>query len=116
MGITNNHILKIDDADLDWTATHGRSTALFVALKEAPSRIFSGAQKSNVIQCILSYLAADRIPIVQNGVRSCAFLFVHCIAPKPLKHSSNDVKQLVAVVSSFVSKSIVDKPPTIEAG
>ena len=144
--ITNNHILKIDDADLDWTVRHGRSTALFVALKEAPWRIFSGAQKSNVIQCILSYLAADRIPIVQNGVRSCAFLFIHCIAPKPpkhtresdddlsdeapqaippelivpfaktLKHSSNDVKQLVAVVSSFVSKSIVDKRPTIEAG
>ena len=144
--IMNNHILAGDDVDLDWTVRHGRSTALFVALKETPSRIFSGSNKQKVVQAILSYLAADRIPIVQNGVRSCAFLFTHCIKPVPpkhkgdeqdgliemspqeipseligpfsktLKHNSNDVKQLVAVVSSYLAKSIFDKKPTVADG
>ena len=144
--IMNNHILAGDDVDLDWTVRHGRSTALFVALKETPSRIFSGSNKQKVVQAILSYLAADRIPIVQNGVRSCAFLFTHCIKPAPpkhkgdeqdgliemspqeipseligpfsktLKHNSNDVKQLVAVVSSYLAKSIFDKKPTVADG
>ena len=40
------------------------------------------------------------------------------IAPfsKTLKHNSNDVKQLVAVVSSYLAKSIVDKKPTVADG
>ena len=144
--IMNNHILAADDVDYDWTIRHGRSTALFVALKEAPSRIYDNDNKQKVIQAILSYLAADRIPIVQNGVRSCAYLFSHCIKPsapkhvregnehetelapqdippeligpfcKTLKHSSNDVKQLVAVVSSYLAKLIADKKPTLADG
>lgn len=144
--VMNNHILAEDDADLDWTVRHGRSTALFVALKEAPSRIFDSSNKEKVVKSILSYLAADRIPIVQNGVRACAFLFSHCIKPmgpkhirentedevekiiqdipselivpfsKTLKHTSNDVKQLVAVVSSYLAKAIADKPPTLKDG
>ena len=147
--VMSNHILAADDVGMDWTVRHGRSTALFVALKETPWRIFSENRKQKVIQNILSYLAADRIPIVQNGVRSCGYLFRHCIAPmlpkhlreeqsgdedifdltpqgipqeligpfaKMLKHGSNDVKQLVAVVSSFIAKSIADKKPTMSEG
>ena len=144
--VMNNHILAPDDVDLDWTIRHGRSTALFVAIKEMPWRIVSGNQKQKVIQSILSYLVADRIPIVQNGIRSCAFFIKHCIKPtlpkylregeddlfdtnpqeipleligpfvKTLKHSSNDVKQLAAVVSSFIAKTICDRKPTIAEG
>jgi len=33
-----------------------------------------------------------------------------------LKHSSNDVKQLVAVVSSYLAKAIADKKPTLKDG
>merc|ERR1719361_580750 len=144
--VMNNHILAPDDVDLDWTIRHGRSTALFVAMKEAPWKIVSGNRMQKVVQLILSYLSADRIPIVQNGVRTCAFLFRHCIKPtlpkylredqensfdikpqdipidligpfvKTLKHSSNDVKQLAAVVSAFLAKSIFDRKPTISDG
>ena len=35
---------------------------------------------------------------------------------KTLKHTSNDVKQLVAVVSSYLAKAIADKPPTLKGG
>ena len=35
---------------------------------------------------------------------------------KTLKHSSNDVKQLVAVVSSYLAKAIADKKPTLKDG
>merc|ERR1719510_244629 len=56
--VMNNHILASDDVSLDWTVRHGRSTALFVALKETPARIFDENRKSKVIRTILSYLAA----------------------------------------------------------
>ena len=151
--VMNNHILASDDVSLDWTVRHGRSTALFVALKETPARIFIENRKSKVIRTILSYLAADRIPIVQNGLRACGYLFRHCIVPtvpkyvrdetedsskdgnkevfdltpqvipqeligpfaKMINHGSNDIKQLVAVISSFLAKSVAERKPSVAA-
>lgn len=54
---------------------HGRSAALFVALKEAPGSLYSGKNKERVCKVILSYLAADRVQIAMNGVRACGYLF-----------------------------------------
>ena len=54
---------------------HGRSAALFVALKEAPSTIYTEKDKDRVCKVILSYLAADRTQIAMNGVRACGYLF-----------------------------------------
>lgn len=54
---------------------HGRSAALFVALKESPTTIYNSKEKDRVCAVILSYLSADRVQIVMNGVRACGYLF-----------------------------------------
>lgn len=59
----------------DWMLRHGRSAALFVALKEAPSVVYNSKEKERVCKVILSYLAADRTQIAMNGVRACGYLF-----------------------------------------
>ena len=121
-----DHILVDDATGLDWTLRHGRSTAMFVALKIAPERVYdvSDDRKRRVINVLKSHLAADRVPIAQNGVRSCGYLFrflikrgdplpVDLIGPfsKAMNHASNDVKQLLAIVSTFIAKSTKDVLP-----
>ena len=54
---------------------HGRSAALFVALKESPTTIYNSKEKDRVCVIILSYLSADRIQIIMNGIRACGYLF-----------------------------------------
>ena len=59
----------------------------------------------------------DRVPTAQNGMRCCAFLMKHLmsegrsipvdlIAPfsRMINHSSNDVKLLVASVTTYLAK------------
>lgn len=59
-----------DDPSLDWGLRHGRSAALSVALKEAPEQIYTPEWKDKLHKVLLSYLAADRIPIVSNSIRA----------------------------------------------
>jgi len=81
--VTNEHILVDDATGLDWTLRHGRSTALFVALKIAPERVYdvSDDRKRRVVAVLKSHLAADRVPIAQEQTllnvfvvqQACAF-------------------------------------------
>ena len=120
--VIDDHFLQADDATLDWTLRHGRSTGLFVALKSAPTRVYNEDRQRKVISVIKSHLLADRLPIALNGVRSVCYLFHHLlntdqplaadlISPfvKMMNHSSNDIKQLVAVVSTFLAKNTPNK-------
>lgn len=116
--VADEHLL-VDGASLDWELRHGRSTALFVALKSTPERLLSdngNADKINKV--ILSYMTADRVPVAENGVRALCYLFKHCLAEKKalpavlvgpfckaINHTSNDVKQLVGVVSAELAKA-----------
>lgn len=70
----NDHLL-CNDVNADWILRHGRSAALFVALKESPTTVYNPKEKDRVCTVILSYLAADRVQIVMNGVRACGYLF-----------------------------------------
>lgn len=54
---------------------HGRSAALFVALKESPATVYNDKDKERVCKVILQNLSADRVPIAMNGVRACGYLF-----------------------------------------
>jgi hypothetical protein len=105
--------LSQDDPSMDWTLRHGRSTALFVAIKTSPERVFGEAYASKLEGIIRGFLTADRVPVAENGVRCICYLFLHCILAgralskelivpfcKTMNHSSNDVKQLMAVVST----------------
>eukprot|EP00095_Tigriopus_kingsejongensis_P007819 maker-scaffold204_size260821-snap-gene-1.47 protein:Tk07819 transcript:maker-scaffold204_size260821-snap-gene-1.47-mRNA-1 annotation:"translational activator" len=114
--VIDDNILK-DDASLDWTLRHGRSTLLSVALKVAPERVYTEANIGKIHKVILSYLSSDRTPIVENAIRCICFLFKLClrdgqtlpidlITPfcRTMNHNSNDVKQLMANVSDFLAK------------
>lgn len=54
-------VLKVDDPSLDPVLRHGRSSALFVALKESPDTVFSSLYSDKVIKSILSHLQADKV-------------------------------------------------------
>lgn len=116
--LMNDNILKDRDDD-DWIIRHGRSTVLFVSLKEAPERICN--YKLETI--ILKHLSTDRVPIAINGARSAGYLFMHClqtnqkfpvniIGPfcKSMNHSSNEVKQMIAILSTHIAKKYPSLP------
>ncbi|XP_050533442.1 eIF-2-alpha kinase activator GCN1 isoform X2 [Daktulosphaira vitifoliae] len=119
----NDHIL-VDDASLDSILRHGRSSALFVALKESPDSIFSAQYTDKVLKTLLSHLQADKISITMNGVRSCGYLFLHLmksnmtipsqlLSPfvRLMNQTSNEVKQLVAHICLYLGKSEVTLSP-----
>lgn len=58
----------VDDVTVEWTLRHGRSAALFVALKEAPEKVYVPEYKDKIHKVILSFIAADRVRMI--------FLFV----------------------------------------
>nr|XP_012138451.1 PREDICTED: translational activator GCN1 isoform X2 [Megachile rotundata] len=114
----NDHLL-CNDTSVDWMLRHGRSAALFVALKESPTTIYNDKEKDRVCTVILSYLAADRVQIVMNGVRACGYLFQYLMneaRPIPqqilspfvrsMNNNSNDVKQLLARVCIHLARNI----------
>lgn len=70
-----SHIRSGNDVNVDWMLRHGRSAALFVVLKESPTTVYNPKEKDRVCAVMLSYLAADRVQIVMNGVRACGYLF-----------------------------------------
>lgn len=53
--------LTVDDSSLDPVLRHGRSSALFVALKESPDTVFSSLYSDKVIKTILSHLQAEKV-------------------------------------------------------
>jgi len=86
-----------NDVNADWVLRHGRSAALFVALKESPTTVYNPKEKDRVCTVILSYLAADRVQIVMNGVRACGYLFQY------LMNESQPIPQ--QILSPFVRVS-----------
>ncbi|KAK6638077.1 hypothetical protein RUM44_008502 [Polyplax serrata] len=113
-----DHLLQ-EDTSADWTLRHGRSAALYVALKEAPEVIYTDSNKDKLCKVLLLHLSADRVPIAMNGVRSCGYLLQYLMTnekplPTPIlgpfvrtmNHSSNEVKQLVARVCSFLARMV----------
>lgn len=110
----NTHLLK-EDLSADWTLRHGRSAALYVSLKEVPDKIYTTEYSEKIHKALISYIAADWVPIVMNGVRGCGYLFEYMmnngikipstlLTPfvRGMNHQSNDVKQLVARVCSVL--------------
>lgn len=51
----------VDDSSLDPVLRHGRSSALFVALKESPDTVFSSLYSDKVIKTILCHLQTDKV-------------------------------------------------------
>lgn len=113
-----HHVLAQPPADpADWLLQHGRSCALFVALKETPDQVYHDHFEEKVDRALLAYLASDKVPVVCNGIRGIGYLIRYLLQnnrPVPqnvlsqfvrsMNHSSNEVKQLMARASTLVGR------------
>lgn len=89
---------------------HGRSAALFVALKESPTTLYP-KEKDRVCTVILSYFAADRVQIVMNGIRACGYLFQYLMnesLPMPQQILSPFVRVSSIFQKVFESKLFIE--------
>ncbi|KAL0893484.1 hypothetical protein ABMA27_013683 [Loxostege sticticalis] len=102
----------------DWLLTHGRSAALFVALKESPDQIYRDHFEEKIEKALLAYLASERTPIACNGLRGIGYLLCHLLqADRPIpsallaqfvrsmNHQSNEVKQLMASAGALLGRA-----------
>lgn len=90
-----NQLLSEDTSD--WTLQHGRSCALFVALKEHPDVVFTNQYKDKICKTLLNYLTNEKIPIVCNGIRGIGYLFQY------LQNEKMPIPQILIVPFSRVS-------------
>ncbi|XP_047988388.1 eIF-2-alpha kinase activator GCN1 [Leguminivora glycinivorella] len=104
--------------EADWMLAHGRSCALFVALKETPEVVYTEQFEEKIDKALLGYLASDKVPIACNGLRGMGYLMKHLLehdrAPpqailtqfvRSMNHSNNEVKQLMARASTMLGRS-----------
>ncbi|XP_067121067.1 stalled ribosome sensor GCN1 [Centruroides vittatus] len=111
-----------DDPTLEWTVRHGRSVALMIALKEAPEKILTADWLDRITKTLIAYITADRLPIALSGIRGTGYYFCHMLNSgqnvsqpltfsfsKSMNHSTNEVKQIVALTANYVAK-VINKP------
>ncbi|XP_076367337.1 lethal (3) 80Fj isoform X2 [Tachypleus tridentatus] len=115
--VVREHLLD-DDTSQDWMLRHGRSIALMVALKEAPEKFIDFDWTERVTKTLVSYLTADRLQIADSGVRATGYFLHHLLATnspipqlllvtfsKCMNHNINEVKQVVALTSTYLAKT-----------
>ncbi|KAJ8312745.1 hypothetical protein KUTeg_010118 [Tegillarca granosa] len=116
------HLLD-NDTSVDWMLRQGRSIALYVALKESPEAIWKPSFQQSIINVTTTLTGSDRIPLCLCGFRSLGYLLKHQIATdevdtslvsllvKGMKADSNDVKQLVTQVITFLATTASKELP-----
>ncbi|CRL07624.1 CLUMA_CG020589, isoform A [Clunio marinus] len=108
-----------EDFGEDWSLRHGRTAALFVALKESPSTIYNSKYETKICKTLVTCMQSDKLTIASNGVRGACYLIEHCqneslpiptmvLTPfvKSMNHISNEVKQLLAKTIIHLSKAV----------
>ncbi|KAG7170707.1 eIF-2-alpha kinase activator GCN1-like 1 [Homarus americanus] len=95
--ILTHHVLE-DNSNADWTIRHGRSAALFSALKSAPTKVLEVATADQISSTLLSYLSSDRLALVENAMSGVSFFLIN--------HSSNEVKQGMCRASQYAAESL----------
>ncbi|KAK3887663.1 hypothetical protein Pcinc_008247 [Petrolisthes cinctipes] len=116
--VLTQHILE-DNTTADWTVRHGRSAALFSALKSAPNNVLSVASVDQVSSTLLSYMSSDRLALVENAMAGVAFLLAHQLTSgepvpptlvqtfaKMINHSSNEVKQGMCRACQYTAETL----------
>lgn len=117
----NNHVFNEDFGE-DWSLRHGRTATLFVVLKESPATVYNAKYEVKVCKTIVACMQSDKLTVASNGVRGACYLIEHCqndglpipvmvLTPyvKSMNHISNEVKQLVAKTSIYLSKAVAQE-------
>ncbi|XP_068244259.1 stalled ribosome sensor GCN1 [Palaemon carinicauda] len=116
--VLSQHVLD-DNSNADWTIRHGRSAALFSALKSSPSKVFDLATIDQISSTLLSYLSSDRVALVENGMAGVGFFMCHQFTKgegvppslvqqfaKLINHNANEVKQAMCRACQFTAESL----------
>lgn len=69
-------LLNASGSESEWQVKHGRSAALYVALKDAPERITT-ENTDKIVANIKNLLSSDVVALAQNGVRATGYYFAH---------------------------------------
>lgn len=122
----SNYLLK-DDSNDDWTLRHGKTAALFVALKQSPTIVYTTEYELKICKMIITNITSDKIPIASNAIRAASYLFQYCLneeIPLPqqvltpfvrsINHSSNEVKQLLVKYCNYLAKTVPMEKTTQE--
>ncbi|CAG7827579.1 unnamed protein product [Allacma fusca] len=104
-----------------WQLRHGRTSVLAVGLKEGTEVVYSEKRRPKIDKNISGMLASDKAPIVGNGVRACANIFIHSINHEPdtgipailaqpfakaLNNASNEVKVLLGNACEIIGRRV----------
>ncbi|XP_050089217.1 eIF-2-alpha kinase activator GCN1 [Anopheles aquasalis] len=115
-----SHLLNEDYGD-DATLRHGRTAALFVALKEHPATIVTSKYETKIAKVINGAIVSDKVPVAQNGVRAAGYLLQYCMSDadgvklpmavigpfvKSMNHNSHEVKQLLAKTCTYLARVV----------
>ncbi|XP_060530072.1 stalled ribosome sensor GCN1 [Cylas formicarius] len=119
--LLSDHILN-DDSSQNTTIREGRASALTVALKEAPERLWDDQYRTKLIQTLLGELQSPVVALTQIGIRSCGYLLQYLLmAEEPIpsnlltpfvrtmNNANNEVKQLLARVCFHLGKVTPDE-------
>jgi len=109
--------LLLDDGDA--SIRQARSTAIIVALKSNCDVIYSEKYRDKINKYVLSLLSSDKVPLIQNGLRACCYIFLYCVRrdeqcsptlltpfAKSLNNSSNEVKILMGQASEVFARQL----------
>ncbi|CAG9759746.1 unnamed protein product [Ceutorhynchus assimilis] len=116
----SEHILN-DDNNANLTLREGRGSALTVALKESPKRLWDDQYRNMVTQVLLSQLQSQ-INVTQSAIRSCGYLLEYLLMNdenmpnqllvaflRTMNNSNNEVKQLLAKVLFHLAKVLPEE-------
>jgi len=134
--LIKSHLLDVDPS-LGWEISHGRSVALFVALKVAPDELVNSTFDKKLQDVLLGYVTNDRVPVCQSGLRGVCYYFLALFNPstihengevngngvggnsstipsallqalgKSMNHSSNEIKTLTTSVFIYLAKNVL---------
>merc|ERR1719232_272273 len=83
--LLHRQLLDVDSGD-DWTVRHGRSTALFVGVKEAPERLLTNEHELKVVKAARSITSSDRIPLRMAGLRCAGYILTYQLSQGQALH------------------------------
>ena len=73
--ISKNYLFKKESSDP--TLNHGCAVALRIALKVAPEKICTPDSTEGVVKALGKLIISDRVPLIINGLKGCAYFFRH---------------------------------------